>query len=117
VKFLFPNEHSIYMHDTPSKPLFNKPSRAFSHGCVRVQNPRRFAEVLLGWPASQVDAAIEDRQNKEVKLERKVPVYLTYFTAWPDATGNVNFYEDVYGRDELMQTAAAKTDRALQAAQ
>jgi murein L,D-transpeptidase YcbB/YkuD len=117
VKFLFPNKHSIYMHDTPTKPLFSKPSRAYSHGCVRVQNPRRFAELMLGWSSDEVAGAIEDRRNKEVKLPQKVPVYLTYFTAWPDAEGNVRFYDDIYGRDQLMRTAAATTDLALRARQ
>jgi L,D-transpeptidase YcbB len=93
--------------------LFAKASRAYSHGCVRVQNPRHFAEILLGWSNEEVAAAIGDRQNKEVNLPQKVPVYLTYFTAWPDAEGKVHFYNDVYGRDQLMQTAAETTDLAL----
>ncbi len=117
VKFLFPNKHSIYMHDTPSKPLFKKPSRAYSHGCVRVQNPRRFAELLLGWSSEQVASAIDSRQNHDVNLPQKVPVYLTYFTAWPDAEGNVKFYGDIYGRDQLMETAEQTTDATLHATQ
>jgi murein L,D-transpeptidase YcbB/YkuD len=113
VKFLFPNSHSIYMHDTPSKPLFSKPVRAFSHGCVRVENPRRFAQILLGWPAEEVAAMIERRDNREVDLPSKVPVYLAYFTAWPDASGQVRFYDDIYGRDQLMETALSTTALAL----
>jgi len=72
---------------------------------------------MLGWSSDEVAGAIEDRRNKEVKLPQKVPVYLTYFTAWPDAEGTVRFYDDVYGRDRLMQTAAATTDLALHAGQ
>ncbi len=116
VKFLFPNKHSIYMHDTPSKPLFAKESRAYSHGCVRVQNPEHFAQILLGWSSNEVASAINSGQNREVNLPQKVPVYLTYFTAWPDAEGNVHFYKDVYGRDELMKTAEQTTDATLDAA-
>ena len=116
VKFLFPNKHSIYMHDTPSKPLFSKPSRAYSHGCVRVQNPQHFAQILLGWSSQEVASAIDSGQNHEVSLPQKVPVYLTYFTAWPDAEGNVHFYNDVYGRDDLMRTAKQTTDATLDAA-
>ncbi len=115
VKFLFPNKHSIYMHDTPSKPLFAKASRAYSHGCVRVQNPQHFAELLLGWSSEQVASAIDSGQNQEVSLPEKVPVYLTYFTAWPDPEGNVHFYNDVYGRDDLMRTAEQTTDTTLDA--
>ena len=117
IKFLFPNKHSIYMHDTPSKPLFSKPSRAYSHGCVRVQNPQRFAELLLGWSSEEVASAIDSGQNHDVNLAQKVPVYLTYFTAWPDAEGNVKFYDDVYGRDQLMETAEQTTDDSLHATQ
>ncbi len=117
IKFLFPNKHSIYMHDTPTKPLFAKPSRAYSHGCVRVQDPRRFAELLLGWSSQQVASAVDSGQNQDVNLAQKVPVYLTYFTAWPDAEGNVKFYDDVYGRDQLMETAEQTTDDSLHATQ
>ena len=116
VKFLFPNKHSIYMHDTPSKPLFAKESRAYSHGCVRVQNPEHFAEILLGWSSDEVASAINSGQNQEVSLPQKVPVYLTYFTAWPDAEGNVHFYNDVYGRDDLMRAAEQTTDATLDVA-
>lgn len=117
IKFLFPNKHSIYMHDTPSKPLFAKPSRAYSHGCVRVQDPRHFAELLLGWSSEEVASAVDSGENHDVSLQQKVPVYLTYFTAWPDAEGNIKFYDDVYGRDQLMETAEQTTDDSLHAMQ
>jgi murein L,D-transpeptidase YcbB/YkuD len=113
IKFLFPNKHSVYLHDTPSKNLFNKPSRAFSHGCVRVQNPRKFAEVLLGWNTDRVNSAIDGGTNHSVKLSKKIPVHLTYFTAWPDHSGRLRYRADVYGRDTAVLQAMNKTRIAM----
>ena len=107
LKFLFPNSHDIYMHDTPTKNLFNDPVRAFSHGCVRVQNPREFAQVLLGWNKEQVVTGLANKDTHSVQLPQKVPVYLTYFTAWADDTGKVQFFNDVYGRDAAISKALA----------
>ncbi len=104
LKFLFPNAHDIYMHDTPTKNLFNDPVRDFSHGCVRVQNPREFAQVLLGWNKEQVVSGLAIKDTHPVALPQKVPVYLTYFTAWADESGKVQYYNDIYERD----TAIAK---------
>ena len=87
IKFRFPNKHDVYMHDTPQKQLFNADVRAFSHGCMRVRNPQRLAELLLaedqGWPAQRVAAAFAPggAQNNQVNLGRKIPVHITYFTA------------------------------------
>lgn len=115
IKFLFPNKHLIYMHDTPSKPLFSKPVRAFSHGCVRVENPRKFAEYILGWDAERIAAEIEmGGDNKSVQLENKIPVHLAYFTAWPDESGKVQYFEDVYGRDDLLERAFGTLVLAMQ---
>lgn len=105
VKFLFPNTHNIYMHDTPSRELFSEDLRAFSHGCVRVQNPREFAAVLLGWNQEDVAKQIETPKSETVRLKEKIPVHLTYFTAWPDETGRIRYFEDLYGRDKAMQDA------------
>lgn len=105
LKFLFPNAHDIYMHDTPSKELFNASMRAFSHGCVRVLNPRQFAQVLLGWDANKVAANIQQGDSHSVALPQKVPVHLTYFTAWTDADGNIQYYDDIYGRDANLEKA------------
>ena len=105
LKFLFPNAHDIYMHDTPSKELFASNMRAFSHGCVRVQNPREFAQALLGWDAAKVAANIEQGDSHSVALPQKVPVHLTYFTAWADAGGTIHYYDDIYGRDASLQKA------------
>jgi murein L,D-transpeptidase YcbB/YkuD len=105
VKFLFPNSHNIYMHDTPSRELFDEDTRAFSHGCVRVQNPLEFASVLLGWDDAEVADHVGTPNSETVRLKEKIPVHLTYFTAWPDENGNMRYFEDIYGRDKAMEDA------------
>ena len=105
IKFLFPNEHNIYMHDTPTKKLFKKPMRAYSHGCIRVENPRELAVKLLGISREEVDALIDTGENQAINLKRKVPVHISYFTAWPDATGEIAYYADIYGRDARLERA------------
>jgi L,D-transpeptidase YcbB len=105
IKFLFPNAHSIYMHDTPTRDLFKKPVRAFSHGCVRVENPRYFAELLLGIGADDVAARIDAGVSQNTPITRETNVHLTYFTAWPAADGRILFYDDMYGRDARMERA------------
>ena len=107
LKFLFPNKHDIYMHDTPSRNLFAETTRAFSHGCVRVENPREFATVLLGWDRARVDKETDGGVSHSVALSQKIPVHITYFTAWPDSTGKMIYFNDIYGRDEAMQKAMA----------
>jgi murein L,D-transpeptidase YcbB/YkuD len=104
VKFLFPNRHDVYMHDTPGKGLFNASIRTFSHGCVRVRNPLKLAALVLGedkaWPEEQIDALAKAAQpNSAVALERKIPVHITYFTASVDADGKATFAGDIYGHD------------------
>lgn len=105
IKFLFPNKHAIYLHDTPSKHLFKRSSRAFSHGCVRVKNPLRFAENVLGWSRSRIDDKIATGKNGSIRLKKKIPVYITYFTAWADQNGKVSYFGDIYGRDRLLDRA------------
>ena len=109
IKFLFPNKHAIYLHDTPTKKLFNRDQRAFSHGCVRVQNPRELAEAILGWDQNRIASQIDTGRNEKFQLKRKLPVHLTYFTAWPDTAGTVNFYKDTYGRDARLELAFSAT--------
>jgi L,D-transpeptidase YcbB len=107
VKFLFPNKHSIYMHDTPNRDLFSQAKRNFSHGCVRVENPREFAEVLLGWDRDRVDGAIDSGESSSVKVKEKTNVHLAYFTAWPDEDGVMRYHSDAYGRDAELKNARA----------
>ena len=113
IKFLFPNRHSIYMHDTPSRSLFQRRKRAYSHGCVRVQDPLTMAELVTGMDRQTIEEKISIGENERLKLPRKIPVHLAYFTAWPDDAGRVHYYADVYGRDRLLDTALKKTSRAL----
>lgn len=105
IKFLFPNSHSIYMHDTPNRELFAEQRRTFSHGCVRVENPREFAQVLLGISAEDVESRIAAGNTQNVKLTEKIPVHLTYFTAWPDNTGKIRYFSDIYERDKTLEGA------------
>jgi|RhiMethySRZTD1v2_1073278.scaffolds.fasta_scaffold33401_1 L,D-transpeptidase YcbB len=101
VKFRFPNKHDVYMHDTPERHLFGGAVRAFSHGCMRVQNPIKLAEVLLahdkGWSAEQVRE--HSRRGGEIKLTNPIPVHITYFTAVVDEAGKVHTYPDLYALD------------------
>lgn len=108
VKFLFPNKHQVYMHDTPTKNLFNAPQRTFSHGCMRVRNPLKLAEVLLnedkGWKASNISALVNGGpQNNNVPIERKIGVHITYFTAFVDDEDKPQFRADVYGHEPRIQ--------------
>jgi murein L,D-transpeptidase YcbB/YkuD len=109
LKFLFPNAHNIYMHDTPTKNLFAKDVRAFSHGCVRVENPREFATILLGWNRAKIDANTDSGVSQTVPLPTKVPVHIAYFTAWPDTAGKIQYFNDIYGRDEALEKAMSAT--------
>ena len=113
VKFELPNPLDVYLHDTPAKPLFNKPVRTASHGCVRVQQARPLASTLLGdaWPAEAVDQAIAAGQTKRVYLKVVMPVYLIYLTAFTDEDGTAEFRDDVYGRDQDL--AGALDDREI----
>ena len=109
VKFMFPNKHDIYMHDTPQRELFEQQVRLFSHGCIRVHNPGRLAELLLaedkGWPAEEVRGLLAQGNNNEVQLQRQIPVHVSYFTAVAGEDGHVNYFSDVYGHDNRVLAA------------
>jgi len=108
VKFLFPNKHNVYLHDTPSKSLFEREVRAYSHGCVRVMNPWDFAEALLSGPGEVSAAAIRKRVGggeSWVNLDRRVPVHITYFTAFVDDGGRLQIRDDIYGHDKRVAAA------------
>ncbi|MFN4153472.1 MAG: murein L,D-transpeptidase [Paracoccaceae bacterium] len=113
VKFMFPNKYNIYLHDTPAKNLFSHDVRAYSHGCIRLADPFDFAYALLSLqsddPQAEFARHLKTRNETTVKLEKKVPVHLVYFTAWPGAKGQMTYRRDVYGRD-------AKLFQALEAA-
>jgi murein L,D-transpeptidase YcbB/YkuD len=108
VKFLFPNSFDIYLHDTPNKDLFNKKDRALSHGCIRVSNAEKLAQYLLrdqkDWTPEKISAAMNSSNEQIVKLNKSVPVLITYYTAWADENGKLHFGNDIYGHDQ--RTAA-----------
>ena len=107
VKFMLPNKHSIYLHDTPSRGLFARKTRAFSHGCIRVYKPLKLAASLLapqGWNAARIAAVIASRETVKVSLRRKLPVHILYMTAFA-RKGRVHFRPDIYGRDRKLYNA------------
>ena len=109
VKIEMPNEHAIYLHDTPAQALFARPVRAFSHGCIRTQNVRDFAAHLLAptgqWDRAAIDRAIATGENQQVRLAEPIPVYIAYFTAAATTDGNIVTYADIYGRDAPVRQA------------
>lgn len=112
VKFMFPNQYNIYLHDTPSKSLFDKEVRAYSHGCIRVADPFALAHELLSWQTdnaeAEFEAALETGRETTVKLKQHLPVHLVYFTAYPDAKGRMAYRRDVYGRDAALWGALSE---------
>jgi L,D-transpeptidase YcbB len=115
VKFIFPNDHAIFLHDTPNQTLFDKNERAFSSGCIRVENAIDLADLVLhndaGWDRKAIDRAIELGKTRTVFLQETIPVFLLYWTAWVDVDGRVNFRHDLYGRDTLVQKGLASDFR------
>jgi murein L,D-transpeptidase YcbB/YkuD len=105
VKFLFPNKFNVYLHDTSSRQLFAQSNRALSHGCIRVEHPLEFAQILYKLDANpvatQVDSIVNTKQTKAVRFNRPIPVHLTYFTAWYK-DGKLQTFDDIYGRDKLV---------------
>jgi murein L,D-transpeptidase YcbB/YkuD len=105
VKFMFPNKHDVYMHDTPSKGLFGSSVRTFSHGCIRVRNPRKLAELVFGadrgWSAADVAGQFAEKPTEphKVDLQQSIPVHNTYFTMLVEADGTLRTFADVYGHD------------------
>jgi murein L,D-transpeptidase YcbB/YkuD len=106
VKFMFPNEYFVYLHDTPSKQLFDRAQRAFSHGCIRVEDPLRLAELVLagteGWDRAAIDRTVESRQTTTVFLAEHLTVMLLYWTAEVTRHGTVLFSPDIYDRDRAV---------------
>lgn len=106
VKFLFPNSYDIYFHDTPAKSLFAEEKRAFSHGCIRLAQPVKLANYLLAdqreWTPERITKAMKSKKEIWVALKKPVPVFITYFTAWVDPNGRLNFRDDIYGHDQKM---------------
>ncbi len=120
LKFVFPNAHDVYMHDTPDKYLFDSSERTFSHGCMRLRNPARYAEVILaeskGWTPADVKRLLSDKATVKIYLDQHVPVHVTYFTMTADAEGNVSSFRDVYGHDRRILDALTGTRTVAQIA-
>ena len=113
VKFLFPNEHSVYLHSTPAQALFSQSRRDFSHGCIRVQKPAELAAYLLRnqppWTLEKVQAAMQTGpNNQQVNLKVPIPVLILYITAVVEEDGSVHFFNDIYGHDKSLETLLAK---------
>lgn len=103
VKFMFPNQFAIYLHDTPSDQLFDKTRRAFSHGCIRIADPAWFADwILPQFDREQVTEKMNNREWERVNLDQEIPVYIVYFTAFEDGEGRLNFRPDLYGLDKRL---------------
>lgn len=106
--FMFPNDHAVYLHDTPAQSLFDEEARAFSHGCVRVEDPVRLAELVLGWPESQIEATFGPKE-RSVFLPRPLPIHIEYFTEFVDEYGELRERPDIYGLTQRVEfTLAAK---------
>ena len=104
IKFIFPNKHFVFLHDTPSRFLFSRTKRTFSSGCIRLENPLEFAEILLNdpdsWSLEKIEQLIESAETKTVHLDEPLPVFLLYWTAFVTFEGTVHFREDIYDRDD-----------------
>ena len=100
MKFILPNKHSVYLHDTPDKRLFNRSNRRFSHGCIRVEEPVQLAEFVFNddddWDANRVQSEINTGASKNVYLKQPIPVHIMYFTVWVENDNSVHFRDDVY---------------------
>ena len=114
VKFLFPNPHSVYVHDTPADALFRRIGRAFSHGCVRVEQPEALAQYVLRdqpeWTSEAIHTAMRAGDERHVKLTAPIPIHIVYMTAWVDDRGGLHYQDDVYGYD-ARQRQADQQDR------
>ncbi|PWB83707.1 MAG: L,D-transpeptidase, partial [Methylocystaceae bacterium] len=112
IKFIFPNQYSVYMHDTPTRNLFAQSKRAFSHGCMRVDQPFRLAEAVLGpesgWTEEHVRALI-GRSERTIDLAEPLPVHIEYFTAFVDENGALQLRDDIYGHSAKVRTALGST--------
>ena len=119
VKFVFPNKHDVYMHDTTKRNYFGQRNRAGSHGCVRVQNPDQLALAVLkhdqGWTQARVTSAIRGSGDNHVVLQQKIPVYMSYFTLRVNDDGSISTFRDLYGHDARMAAALSRKIGAFDA--
>lgn len=115
VKFMFPNSYTVYLHDTPSRDLFERSERAFSSGCIRIERPLELAALLLegnpGWDRAAIDQAVEAGTLQNVTLANPVPILVTYWTTWVDQAGTLQFRRDLYDRDAEVARGLAEPFR------
>jgi murein L,D-transpeptidase YcbB/YkuD len=106
VKFIFPNSNDIYLHDTPSKSIFQREYRAFSHGCINLEKAKELAAVILeddsDWPLERINEAMRGEKETVCILKKKIPIHIGYFTAWVTDSGEISFYKDIYSRDDCL---------------
>lgn len=107
IKFMFPNRYSVYMHDTPSKSLFRKKTRAFSHGCIRLGHPKELLKLLSTYNKNinleEADEILKDIEKKDIGLNEKIPVHIVYLTSWIDENGKLQFRDDIYRYDYMQK--------------
>ncbi len=111
IKFMFPNKFNIYIHDTPAKALFDRAQRSFSHGCIRVSEPFTLGDTLLadqGYDKARLEAIRDSGERTVVKLQKPIPVHITYLTAWMNKDGSTHFRKDIYDRDAILLKALAR---------
>lgn len=117
VKFMFPNNYNIYLHDSPAKHLYDREVRTFSHGCIRVEKAGGLAKLLLKdnqkWSEAAIEEAMHSGNEKYVNLPEKIPVYILYFTAWVNNEGNIQFREDIYNYDARLASGLFKETGGL----
>jgi murein L,D-transpeptidase YcbB/YkuD len=113
MKFMFPNRYDVYLHDTPSRQLFEETQRDFSHGCIRIEKPMDLAVYLMKkskWNQEAIERALDEGTERSMYLPRPIPIHLLYFTAWADEDGTIQFREDINGVDPPLSRALAKKD-------
>ncbi len=109
VKFTFPSQHTIFMHDTVDKWMFAQSQRTLSHGCLRLRNPMKMAELVLaedkGWDAAKTNETMQSSRDNIIAIDKKIPMHLVYFTAWVDEDGKVRTFGDIYGHEKRIMLA------------
>ncbi|MGB2928385.1 MAG: L,D-transpeptidase family protein, partial [Desulfobacterales bacterium] len=115
IKFMFSNRFNIYIHDTPSRRLFDKTSRTFSSGCIRIEKPLELAAYLLKadpkWHPDAIQAALEQGEERTIQLPEPIPVHLLYWTVFVDSNGKLQFRPDIYNRDKRLNDSLRKKAR------
>jgi murein L,D-transpeptidase YcbB/YkuD len=108
MKFMFPNKHAVYMHDTPAKSLFSNARRAYSHGCIRLAKPQELLNTIALEDKSlnidKIDSILKDTAEKSIGLSKKIPVHIVYLTSWVDEAGQLQFREDIYNYDKIQKS-------------